>query len=60
MDVATQEHHHGDDNEGGYQPGARHNIHGKLQRVRIQPPMLGGAVRSEPRWRPYVGAIKDA
>jgi hypothetical protein len=50
MQIATQKHHRRDDNDAGDKTGARHDIHGRLQRVRERPAVLDGrAAPSEPR-----------
>jgi hypothetical protein len=61
VQIATHEHHYGDDNHAEDEPGACHDIHGKLQRSTQRPPVLDGARPILDRVeRPYVGAIKDA
>ena len=62
VQIATHEHHRRDDSDAGQQPDARHNIHGRLQRVREPPAVLDGdATHSEPREsNPTSRAIKDA
>ncbi len=62
VQIAAHEHHRGDDDDAGHETNARHDIHGRLQRVREPPAVLDGdAAHSEPRkGKPYVPAIKDA
>ena len=43
VQIAAHEHHRRDDNDAGRKPGAGHNIHGKLQRVRERPAVLAVA-----------------
>jgi hypothetical protein len=60
VNIAAHEHYHGNDDSAEHEPNARHDIHGRLQRVRnirlswtvAQP---SGAAHQEP----YARAIKD-
>ncbi len=62
VQIAAHEYHRRDDNDAEQQPGAGHDIHGKLQRVREPPAVLdGGATHPGPRdTNPTSPAIKDA
>ena len=61
VQIAAQQHHHRDDDNARHEPDARHDIHGRLQRVRNTPPFwTGRGPRPDRVEKPYVGAIKDA
>jgi hypothetical protein len=62
MNIAAHEHYQRNDGSAEREPNARHDIHGKLQRVREQPAVLdGGTARPQvAQQEPYVRAIKDA
>jgi hypothetical protein len=50
MQIAAHQHHHRHDSDAGGEADARHDIHGKLQRVRERPPVLdGAAAQPKPR-----------
>jgi hypothetical protein len=60
VQIAAEQHHRRNNDHASHEPYARHDIHGRLQRVRETRLSWTGATQPEDRAaKPYVGPIKD-